>query len=610
MALRLNGRVPDDPEVVGEVVARIAELRGGWAYQMPQRARIRAVMDWGVEGIRALLGSNSAKVDEYTPAPALMVSGLNRLAQKIGRPPTLKVPPGHLDRDRAEEAAARRYRILTHLDDGNRLEAMQLPTVGRWLPGYGFAVWVIGERRDPLTGHPYAHASLRDPYDCFPGSFGSDSQPDELAVVRHTTLGKIDKQYPHLRDRLTAAYQSATLAASGRTATPVSVGSGRWEELAGRAVELAEYHCAAGTWLTCPDLGVGVDYLANPLRSSAPFVVARRISFSRTVGQYEHMVGLAAAMAKLNILTAMFIQDNVMSETNVIGEMLSEEYRRGRDAVNLFSPGTRIEKPVNSTNYQVFQMIGSLERQLRIVSGYAPEDDGQPGVSWATGEGFRELRAGIVGEVREYQQVLAEAVQHLDFARLEWEEREYGSQRRPMTGYADGAAFSETYRADRDIAGNYRTRRFYGVMAGFDEPHKIVTGLQLLQGEIIDRETLQENIDGMQNIPVVNERIRKHKAERVMFDRLLQVAATPGDPQAQAANLALVEIMETGDMVTALKRFFTPDEPAMTPEQEAMAGVGGPPGLGPAGPDAISTVLSQLGMGGEAKGGVQTVGTL
>ena len=48
-------------------------------------------------------------------------------------------------------------------------------------------------------------------------------------------------------------------------------------------------------------------------------------------------------------------------------------------------------------------------------------------------------------------------------------------------------------------------------MAGFDEPQKIVTGLQLLQAGVIDTETLQDNIDGLENIQKVQERIRKGK---------------------------------------------------------------------------------------------------
>ena len=61
--------------------------------------------------------------------------------------------------------------------------------------------------------------------------------------------------------------------------------------------------------------------------------------------------------------------------------------------------------------------------------------------------------------------------------------------------------------------GSYKTRRVYGAMAGYDEPQKIVTGLQLLQAGIIDKQTLQENLDGLDNLVRVNDRITKEKAE-------------------------------------------------------------------------------------------------
>ncbi len=60
---------------------------------------------------------------------------------------------------------------------------------------------------------------------------------------------------------------------------------------------------------------------------------------------------------------------------------------------------------------------------------------------------------------------------------------------------------------------------------------KIVTGLQLLQAGIIDKQTLQENLDGLDNLVRVNDRITKEKADSVLFDTLL-AQAQQGDPKA------------------------------------------------------------------------------
>jgi hypothetical protein len=139
--------------------------------------------------------------------------------------------------------------------------------------------------------------------------------------------------------------------------------------------------------------------------------------------------------------------------------------------------------------------------------------------------------------------------------------------KKPMAGYLNGTAFSENYTPLQDIGGDYRTRRVYGVMAGFDEPQKIVTGLQLLQAGVIDVETLQDNIDGLENIQKVQERIRKNKAENVLFDALLQRSAQ-GDAQATMAAIAVYE--NPAAILEIFRQFYTPEEPQMTPEQMAM----------------------------------------
>ena len=104
-------------------------------------------------------------------------------------------------------------------------------------------------------------------------------------------------------------------------------------------------------------------------------------------------------------------------------------------------------------------------------------------------------------------------------------------------------------------------------MAGFDEPQKIVTGLQLLQAGVIDTETLQDNIDGLDNIAKVQERIRKNKAEAVLFESVLARSAQ-GDMAATQAVIAIYEYPQ--EMTEILKMFYTPQEPQMSPEEEAM----------------------------------------
>jgi len=197
--------------------------------------------------------------------------------------------------------------------------------------------------------------------------------------------------------------------------------------------------------------------------------------------------------------------------------------------------------------------------------------------------------------IREYHTIMSDAIEQTDAKRLEWDSAMYGGKSKQLSGYSNNKFFSEKYDPEKDIGFNYKTRRVYGAMAGYDEPQKIVTGLQLLQAGIIDTETLQENMDGLDNIVRVNERITREKADKVLFDTLL-AQSQAGD---QRATMAIVEIRKNpGDVENILDKFFTPQEPQMTEEEVSFVEEAGPGGqsLPPQGPPGIAQMLQ--GMGG------------
>jgi hypothetical protein len=78
------------------------------------RGRIRAIMNGGPDGIQALLGDNLKGFQDWqVPVPNLMMSGLEHLAQKIGRIPNLKVDvPNGKDSDRARQKAEKGWQEL------------------------------------------------------------------------------------------------------------------------------------------------------------------------------------------------------------------------------------------------------------------------------------------------------------------------------------------------------------------------------------------------------------------------------------------------------------------------------------------------------------------
>ena len=309
--------------------------------------------------------------------------------------------------------------------------------------------------------------------------------------------------------------------------------------------------------------------MPNVLQSGPCFVVAKRYAFDQMQSQFQHITGLMANMAKINILGTIAMEDAVFTETNIVGEIESGKYRKGRFAVNYLTPGSQVSKPVNNLPYQLFQQVDRLERHLRLGAAYPVSDDGQSPNAFVTGRGLEELGQSASLHVREYQGILKEALEEIDAKRLEYDEIMFPGVRKPMAGMHKGTAYKETYVPQSDIAEIYDTRRVYGVMAGFDEPQKIITGLQLKQQGIIDTQTLQENMDGLDNITKIQQRISAEKAESVLFESLMAQAAQ-GNPKA---TMAAIEIRKNPQkMSDILDKFYTPEGEEPSPEELALLG--------------------------------------
>ena len=187
-------------------------------------------------------------------------------------------------------------------------------------------------------------------------------------------------------------------------------------------------------------------------------------------------------------------------------------------------------------------------------------------------------------------------MQEIDAKRLEYDEIMFPSVRKPIAGMHKGTSYKESYTPQTDISEIYETRRVYGVMAGFDEAQKVITGLQLYQQGIIDKQTLQENIDGLDNITKINNRSNAEKAETVLFESLMAQAAQ-GDPKA---TLAAIEIRKNPQkMSDILDKYYTAEGDEPSPEEEQLLQqVAAPQQQAQVPPDVASALPQALAGGG------------
>ena len=562
--------------------------------QMIDRSRIRDIMNGGEAAVKALLG-NSVNVEYHElPAPNLFLTALERFAQKLGRSPDIKVDiVNEKDSERARKKSEKLERIVVSYDKYQKLNK-QLPQVGRWLPGYGFVVWTIKHKRDK-DGNPYPYGELRDPFSCYPGTFGNDQQPKELAIISRVPHTVLAEQYPEAKQYIFQQEENDNGFQNPYSALMDSTDrAGGWANSTGHGKVLVEYYDKEGTYIFLPENKKIIDFIPNPLKSGPSFVVAKRYSFDQMQSQFQHITGLMANMAKINILGTIAMEDAVFTETNIVGEIESGKYRKGRFAVNYLTPGSQVSKPVNNLPYQLFQQVDRLERHLRLGAAYPVSDDGQSPNAFVTGRGLEELGQSASLHVREYQTVLSDALEELDAKRLEYDEIVFNNIRKPLAGFHKGTSYKESYTPSSDISEVYTTRRVYGVMAGFDEPQKIITGLQLYQQGIIDKQTLQENMDGLENITKIQQRVNKERAETVLFETLM-AQASQGD---QKALIAAIEIRKNPQkMSEILDKYYTAEGEEPSEEELALIAAQQAPQAGgvPQGPPpGLAQVLSQV----------------
>lgn len=581
------------------VMERVNLIRNSYTDLHDDRRRIRAIIDGGPDGIKALLGERVKIKSNDIPALNMFESGATRLAHDLGRAPDTKAdafPPARgLTAEDQRNKADKRIRIVKSYD--HKRINKQLRFQSRFLPVYAYAVWVITERVDS-EGNRYPIAEIRDPYHSYPAWWTQDEEVGELVTVRKVPPITLARMYPHATDAIekqVGSLDSVYLTDSWANDRP--------------GIEVVEYICMDGSYSMMASGDVMLDHSENPLTTGPKFEIARRPTINRLVGQYNNAIGLMAHMAKLNVLALIATEDSTFRETNIIGGMESIKYQRGRFATNYLPAGARVERPTGDFPVGAFEQINRLEKQLRIQVQYPVMQDGQSPMSYTTGQGIDRLDASSDKMVMEYRDILGESLENLDAKRLEWDEQMYPNGTKPMHGVHDGTAFFEDYTPSKDIKRQWQTRREYGPMAGIDDPTKIVAGLQLLQAGVIDMETFREMLHSLGQLDLIRDGVRRDRSEAALFSTL-EMRAQQGDPEA---TLMLAKIFKDPDNAgREIAKFFTPEEPEMSPEEEAFLQQGqqGQQGA-PGGAPDVMTALTQLSQGGgTAGGGVQTVGRM
>lgn len=585
-----------------QVARRVSYLRAINDPYMLQRSRIRALADGGAAAIDVLLKDLPGN-DDTELAVNHIKSGIERFSEMISPAPELKIDaPEHIENDTAARAAEKRERIVTSYDDACNLEG-QLEQASMWLPGYGFFSWKVREAIN-RNGYRYPKAELRDPFSTWAAEWGVDQSPDDVAFQRFMSKDDLVAVYPHAKTALNGGQRLKGGAVDLSTFTPGNRG-GRpgWDGATG-GVEVIEYVDAYGTYVYSPAVEGFLDVFEHPL-ARVPFVVVKRTSFNQQRGQFDDAIGAASAIAKATLLQRIAMEDAVFAPM-VISGRLDGPVEKGRDSV-IHVEGGDAKYLYQNIPYQAFQEVSRIEDYLRSMTGYSKQADGESPIGHATGQGLEELGSSLARQVERYQNNIGRGLVELDSIRMEWDETAYGGEKKPLEGVRKGAMYSEEYEPAKDIGGKWRTRRVYGLMSGLDDARRGAALLQFMAAGVVDTETVQEQVRGIDNPQKVRDRIVANQAQQSLL-AALEMASQAGDPTATATILEIKKNPRDFDKILTAY-FEQPEEPEapVLPEEppgieQAMAMMGG----GGGGAEVLTRVTSD----GDVQGGSQTQRTV
>jgi len=522
------------------------------------RERIRRIIAGGPDALRAIWGEDSEiGMMRDIPAPNLIISSLKRFAQRAATVPKPKAVPLK-DTQKSRDAAEKKARIIAGYDFAAQMEAFAKIWF-RWYPVYGITGATVRHREH--GGRPYPQLEVFNPYDTYASWTQPHEDPTEMAVFRRIATRDLHERFPQTVPR-SQGRQGAVLLGQG----------------ADRGVsEILEYHDRSGWVLIHPDSEQLLASWENPFDVPA-FIVSKAPSVEDVQSEYHHAIGLLGQLAKFYVLGAQVMQDAAHAETNVFGEMVRGKYAFGRRVVNYMEQGTKVEKPNTNLPYQFLQETDRIERQFRNIVGYSVQEDGISPNSFVTGRGLDSLGAAAGNTALEAQQVFGEFLQSADRLRLKWDQHFYPNITKQIPGQ------TETYRAS-EIDDVDNSRREFALLSLYDEPQKIIMGLQLLQAEALDVETFQENLANLPDSSLINNRRTRIRAEDGMM-ATVEAAAQALDPRAMEVLSQLMT--EPQNRTNILQEFVA--QLAETVNTQ----MGAPVGENPIANDDFGTVLSRL----------------
>lgn len=571
-------------------------------HQGPVLAKMREIRDH-VNG-DILIPLNELDRNARSNVASLITQGLDQMSTRISSTmPAPYFPPMKEGMERSMKLARDRKRAMLSIWDHNKM-AMKMRRRARHLLAYSNSPVVIKPNFKTLT--PQWH--IRNPLDTFaaPSDDPDNCVPDNV-IFTYTKSAKwlIDNYGPQVVGVL-------------------RMGKVTYDSM----FTLLEYVCAdeivlcvlgadRKPYMSPTELAglevVELERLIN--RAGVPLaIVPQRITLDRPAGQFDKMVGPYFTRARLQALTEIAIERGIFPDEYLVSRPGENpeiiQVADGKSGQLGVVKGGDIQQLQTNPGYKTDSALDRLERQERLEGAIPAEFGGESGTNIRTGRrGESILAATIDFRVQEAQDIFANSLLEEDKVAIAIEKTYWGN--RAKSFYIPGLKGGITDYTPNKL---WETDFHYvSYPAAGSDVNALIVGLgQRLGTGLMSKESAREADPLIPDAELEKDRIVAESLESALLASIQQQAADPNGPyqpddlawiveQVKSNKMELAQAIQAGQKRAQERQAQT--APAGAPETMpglAMPGMGAEQPAGPAAPQGIQGLLSQLGGGGGA----------
>jgi hypothetical protein len=327
-----------------------------------------------------------------------------------------------------------------------------------------------------------------------------------------------------------------------------------------------------------------------------PVVIAERPKWDEHGrGQFDDVMWVWLARARMAVYGLEAAEKAVRAPIAVPDDVTQISF--GADAVIRTNDPDKVRRvPIELPQSSLIE-AQVLDKEIADGTRSPAARRGDIDASVVTGRGVEALTAIYSTQIATAQDIVGDALKRAIAIAFEIDEAYWPEVRKTVTGVANGAPFTESYRPAKDIKGDYSVSVTYGMTAGMDPNRAIVFLLQLRADQAIDRDTMQRMLPFEVDVDELQRRVDVEQITDAMKQGIFALLANAPvmgqqgiDPLQTLQRAAqIIKDRENGKPFhEAVLEAFTPEEPQ-----------GGAP------QDPMQALMQQMGLGGGGGGAPQ-----